>query len=423
MVLPEEVAAYILAETVRRRTSMRSIASEFFERNPELDYMKPIVRVLTLGVARNFMLLDRILQSLGYGPPSHTRQWMLARTLTYEAVKGKLKPSRARKLAPKAKINVDDILKLRGSNTKEFLRGLHGIDRLSVEYSFPRWIIEELLEAGITDLPRLLAALNSDPTRWIRVNPSIRVEELAKLLRERGIEVEADSDLPDVARVIKGESLLTKTPEYARGLYVVQDKASALVGWVAETSGGIAVDPTAGAAIKASHLAWLGARYVVAGDIKPSRLGEARRHTRRLRIDHIADIVVGDARKPYWRHANTIIIDPPCTDIGRLQYEPEVKMWLTRGDLHYYRRLQLAMLTAAIEAAEPGTTIVYSVCTLTRSETIWVVRRALEKHPEAEIVTAEPVIGEKPKQLPQAQRMLPHVHSTQGFFIAKLVKR
>ena len=422
MVLPEEIAAYILAETVRRRASMRSIAIEFFSRNPELDYMKPIVRVLTLGVARHFLLLDHILKSLGYGPPNNSRQWMLARVLVFEAVKGKLKPSRARKLAEKAGVKAEDLLRIRGSDPRDYVKGLQGVDRLSVLYSFPRWIIEELMEARIPNLPKLLEALNRDPVRWIRVKPGVNVEELKAMLGEEGVAIERDRDLPDVARVLSGESKLTSTRAYQQGLYVVQDKASALVGWVARTRG-VGVDPTAGAAIKASHLAWLGASYVVAGDLKPQRLGEARRTLNRLHIGHIVDLVVGDARKPYWRRADVVIVDPPCTDIGRLQYEPEVKMWLGRGDLHYFRRLQLAMLSAAIEAAKPGTSIVYSVCTLTRSETIWVIRRALERHPEAELVKPEPFIGEKPSQLPLAQRMLPHIHSTQGFFIAKIVVR
>jgi 16S rRNA (cytosine967-C5)-methyltransferase len=422
MVLPEEIAAYILAETVRRRASMRSIAVEFFSRNPELDYMKPIVRVLTLGVARNYILLDYILKSLGYGPPNNSRQWMLARVLVYEAVKGKLKPSRARKLADKARVKAEDMLMLKGVNPLDYVKKLQGVDRLSVLYSFPRWMIEELMEARIPDLPKLLAALNTDPTRWIRVKTGVNINTLAAELREEGVVIEPDKDLPDVARVVEGASKLTSTRAYQQGLYVVQDKASALVGWVARSEGGIAIDPTAGAAVKASHLAWLGARYVVAGDVKPQRLSEARRTVNRLKLGHLMDLAVGDARAPYWRSASVVIVDPPCTDIGRLQYEPEVKMWLTRGDLHYFRRLQLAMLSAAIEAAPRGTVIVYSVCTLTRSETVWVVRRALERNPDAEIVEPEPVIGERPPQLPKAQRMLPHVHNTQGFFIAKIVK-
>ena len=422
MVLPEEVAARILSETVRRRASLRDTAARFFARNPELDYMKPIVRVLTLGVARNYMLLDKVLESLGYGPPSHSTRWMLARTLAYEAVSGKLKPSRARKLAPRAGLDVDKILELRGAEPREFVRGLGGIERLSVLYSFPRWMVEELLGAEIPELPRLLEALNRDPVRWIRVKPGVDIEWLRGRLWSQGVEIEPDRDLPDMARIVSGDTKATRTEEYQKGLYMLQDKASALVSWVARPQGRIAVDPTAGAAVKASHMAWLGARYVVAGDVKLERIGEAKRTLGRLAVGHLVDLVAGDARQPYLRGFGVAVVDPPCSDVGRLQYEPEVKLWLTRGDVHYFRRLQLRITSAVVEAAPPGSTMVYSVCTLTRSETIWVIRRLFERHSDVEIVEPEPVLGEKPRRLPRSQRLLPHLHATQGFFIAKLAK-
>jgi len=282
--------------------------------------------------------------------------------------------------------------------------------------------VEELLEAEIPELPRLLEALNRDPVRWIRVKPGVDIGWLRERLRGQGVEIEPDRDLPDMARIVSGDSKATRTEEYQKGLYILQDKASALVSWVAGPQGRIAVDPTAGAGVKASHMAWLGARYVVAGDVKPERIGEAKRTLGRLAVGHLVDLVAGDARQPYLRGFGVADVDPPCSDVGRLQYEPEVKLWLTRGDIHYFRRLQLRIASAVVEAAPPGSTIVYSVCTLTRSETIWVIRRLLERHSDVELVEPEPVLGEKPRRLPRSQRLLPHLHATQGFFIAKLAK-
>ncbi len=420
--LPEEVAAIVLADAVYYRTSLRTVASDFFAQNPELEYMKPFIRYVTLRVARNFMLLDRALEWLGYGPPSHSRRWMLARILAYEAMFGKVKKSRLEKLAPRAGVKPEDILRLRDVRPRDLVKGVGGLDRLSILYSFPRWILEELVEARVPELPKLLEALNQDPVRWIRVKPGVNRSRLARSLREQGVVVEWDSDLPDVARIVEGASNATRTREYAEGIYVLQDKASALVSHVASPEGLVAVDTTAGGAVKASHMAWLGARYVVAGDVKASRLREALRNRDRLGVGHLLDIVQADGRSPPLRGANVILVDPPCTDIGRLQYEPEVKMWLTRGDVKYYRRLQLRLLEAAVESAGPRTTIVYSVCTLTRSETVWVLRRLLESRRDVELVEAKPVIGEQPPQLKGAQRLYPHIHMTQGFFIAKLVK-
>lgn len=424
MVLPEEVAARLLADAVYYRTTLRLVARDFFALNPQLGYLKPIVRVLTLNVARNYLLLDRVLGSLGYGPPSHSYRWMLARVLAYEAVFGKLKRGRVEKLAFKARVRAEDIiaLKQRGMRPRDFVRGLGGLDRLSVLYSFPRWMVEELVEAEHENLPRLLEALNQNPTRWIRVAPWVDRRRLEKRLKSEGVTVKWDGDLNDVAMVVEGGEKLTRTRAYREGLYAVQDKASVLVSHVAKPQGLVAGDVTCGAAVKASHMAWLGARYVLGGDVKVGRLKEARHVVRRLKVDHVVDFFVGDARRPPIRELQVYLVDPPCTDLGRLQYEPEVKMWLTRSDLKLYQRTQKQILRSVVERASRGSTIVYSVCTLTASETVKIVKGVVGETGEAEIVRAEPMLGVKAKRLPEAQWMLPHLHKTQGFFIAKIVK-
>ncbi len=425
MVLPEEIAAYILSLTVKRRTSMRSVAEEFFERNPELDYMKPIVRVLTLGVARNFMLLDHALERLGYGPPSSARYWMLARVLAYEAVFGKLKRSRVERLAPRAKLCAEDVYRLREMKPDDIVSDLRGIERLAVRYSFKRWMIEEMLAAGVRDLEALLAALNSDPVRYIRVAPGVDRTRLAERLREQGVIAEPDPHLPDIMVIVEGADKAAKTREYEEGLYTIQDKASALVVHLLEPRGYTVADYTAGAAVKASHAAWLGAKHVVANDVKPLRFTGrygARGLLYRLRLTHIIDLVVGDARKPPTRPLLRCIVDPPCTDLGRLQYEPEVKMWLTRGDLHVYSRLQRRMLEAIVGFAERNARIVYSVCTLTYREGERVVRHVLRSVDGVELVRVKPPFGDYSSKLPGAIRTYPHRHRTQGFFIAVLEK-
>ncbi len=423
VVLPEEIAAYILALTVKRRTSLRSVAEEFFERNPELDYMKPIVRVLTLGVARNYMLLDHALERMGYGPASNARRWMLARVLAYEAIFGKVKRSRVAKLAPKAGLREGDVYKMRGWSPDDIVSDLHGLDRVSVRYSFPRWMLEEMLTAGIHDLDKLLEALNRDPVRYIRVAPGVDIDRLARSLREEGVVIKRDEHLPDVARIVEGEERAAKTKAYEEGLYTIQDKASALVSHLLEPQGRVAADYTAGAAVKATHAAWLGARYVVASDVKPLRFTGrygAKGLISRLRLWHLIDLVVADGRRPATRPLTRIIVDPPCSDLGRLQYEPEVKMWLTRGDAKMYSRLQRQLLVAALNNLKRGGRLVYSVCTLTYTEGERVVKHALRNVDGVELVKVKPPFGDLAPKLPGAIRTYPHRHETQGFFIAVL---
>ncbi|MET1101664.1 MAG: RsmB/NOP family class I SAM-dependent RNA methyltransferase [Pyrodictiaceae archaeon] len=420
--MEEEVTALILAEVVRNRTNIRIVAERFFSKRPELAYMRPFVRKVGMSIARNYMLLDHVLRELGYRSQSITRL-MLARILIYEALLGKPVWRRIEKLAVKAGLKLEDVKRITSSSAEDYFKGIQGIDRLALKYSMPRWILEELLSMGVRDLDRMLSVLNRDPDyRWIRVAPGIDKDRLAEYLKSEGIEVEYDPILSDAAKVKRGLDRLSRTECYLKGCYVIQDRASILVGHVARPAGKILVDPTSGVGVKASHAVWLGARYVIASDIKLQRILDAKNFFKRLRADHIIDIVHADGRKLFLRGYEVIIVDPPCTDLGRLQVEPEIRMWLTRGDVKFYRRLQLRLLLEAAKRASKGTTIVYSVCTFTRSETVWVIRRLLEEVPYLEVVEAEPRIGLRPQGLPEAQLLLPHISESQGFFIAKLIK-
>ena len=425
VVSEEEVAARILADTVHYRTTLRKAAEEFFTKHPGLDYMRPIVRALGTGVARHFLLLDHGLSKLGYGPPSQSQKWMLARILAYEALMGKLKKSRAQRAAQKAGIRLADLEALREMGISGVVSGLSGQKRLSILYSMPQWILEEILRLEPPSPEKLLKTLNTDPARWIRISPWVDRAWLVRRLRANGVVVEPDPLLPGIARIISGAEKASRLEEHAKGFYVFQDKASSLVVYTGEPRGKTVVDVTAGPGSKITLAGWLGARHLVAGDLKPHRAVEVSKLAARTGVDHLIDVYQGDARQPPLRlkAADLVIVDPPCTDLGRLQYEPEIKMWLTRGDMAFYSRLQRTMLSRILAEAKPGARIVYSVCTITWRETVWVTRRVLEETPYASPVEPPIRIGVRVKGVPEAQLLLPHLHGTQGFSILLLEKK
>ncbi|RLF09307.1 MAG: hypothetical protein DRJ69_04910 [Thermoprotei archaeon] len=194
-----------------------------------------------------------------------------------------------------------------------------------------------------------------------------------------------------------------------------------LVGHVAYagSSSWLHMDLTAGPGNKASHLAQL-AGSCIGLEVEPRRALDIKKLARRLRI--LVDVVASDSKSPplRLREPSSLIVDPPCSNLGRLSYDPEVKLWITRRRIEELTRLQRGLLRTAVEEAPRGSLITYSACTFTKLECEGVVEEALKAG--AQPVQQEPFIGLPAPPRGLAQRMLPHVHDTAGFYIAKLVK-
>ncbi len=263
---PETAAALLLAKVETERTTLRKAAAEFFSSYPELSYLKPVVRVLTLGVARNYRLLDYALSEAGLRRPRSPFKRNLARVLAFEVTFQGVRKPRLSRVAVKAGLEEGAVHALASLDIESERRSLLKEGRADIAYSVPPWLLREINESRVPQPLLMLESFLKDPVRWLRVSiHRIRREELAKRLKARGIETAEDSDLCDVLRVVRGSGP-GATPEYKLGLYIVQDKASALVAHLARGAKTV-VDVTGGAGVKATHAAQLGCFTSLAGDV------------------------------------------------------------------------------------------------------------------------------------------------------------
>ncbi len=127
----------------------------------------------------------------------------------------------------------------------------------------------------------------------------------------------------------------------------------------------------------------------------------------------------GDVTGQYDR----VLVDAPCTGVGTLRRRPEIALRREGTDLGSFTRTQLAIATRAAEHVRPGGTLVYVVCSVLREEceevTEALVRATPSLEPAAfEEPAARAVAGDAP-----AFRLLPHVHGTDGYFVARFVRR
>lgn len=151
----------------------------------------------------------------------------------------------------------------------------------------------------------------------------------------------------------------------------VQDPSSRLVvDAVPLDPGDRVLDLCAAPGGKATGLAARGAS-VVAADIRPGRA--------RLIVDNLArssgldvTVAVADGTRPPFApdSFHAVLVDAPCSGLGALRRRPDARWRIAEADVASLARLQRDLLVAARRLVAPGGYLVYSVCTLTRAETV-----------------------------------------------------
>lgn len=155
---------------------------------------------------------------------------------------------------------------------------------------------------------------------------------------------------------------------------------------------------------------------VVAVELNEARGRELEENARRLGASNV-QVVVADGRAlpPELDGFDRALVDAPCSGLGVLNSRPDLR-WRAEP----LPELQLELLLAAAERVRPGGTVVYSVCTINADESEAVV--------DASGLEVDASLGaEWPRfrhaRRPEFLQMLPHVHGTAGFFVARLTVR
>ncbi len=166
----------------------------------------------------------------------------------------------------------------------------------------------------------------------------------------------------------------------------VQDKSSQfVVELVGATAADRVLDVCAAPGGKATGLVGAGAS-VVASDSRVGRLGLVVDNRERSAHADRLTVLAADARYlPYADDiADRVLVDAPCSGLGALRRRPDARWRIQPADVARLADLQLDLLDEAVRVLRSGGTLVYSVCTLTRAETIDVATALVAHHPELE---------------------------------------
>lgn len=299
---------------------------------------------------------------------------------------------------------------------------------ISVTQSHPRWLVRRWIERfGPAEALSLARANNEVPPLTLRIPAETDRESILALLAARGIGASAGRYSP-AAVVLKDRRPLEELAALLPYGSIVQDEASQLVGYLVDPQPGERVlDACAAPGGKTTHLAQLiGDRgEVVAVERDTSRIPRLRENVDRLRMSSVR-IVAGDAASLEGAdHFDRILLDAPCSALGVIRRNPDVRYRHTERDLAKFGRSQLALLRSLCSRLRPGGSMVYSVCSTEPEEGEEVVREFLLDHSEFSVTEGtrdflRPFLTDAGG--PPLYRMFPHLHGMDGFFAARLIR-
>ena len=302
------------------------------------------------------------------------------------------------------------------------------IEYLSVTLSHPRWLVERWLDRfGFDATERWLQFDNAPAPLTLRAN-RLRIappELVARLARDE-VAVRPGRFAPDALVVERGHP----RREADEGLFVIQDEASQLVALLAGTHPGARVlDACASPGGKTSALAasMNGSGCLVACDVRDRRMRLLRRTVEATGAANVR-LVQADLLQPLplSPHFDCVLVDAPCSGLGILRRDPDIRWRRREDDLPSLAAAQLVMLQHAAAAVAPGGRLIYATCSSEPEENESVVHAFLATAPEFVAVDLRSLETSVPTEVVDARghlRTLPHVHGLEAFFGAVLQRQ
>lgn len=298
---------------------------------------------------------------------------------------------------------------------------------IAVCHSHPRWLVERWLERhGIDETIGICRANNAIPPIAVRVNGLKMSRELAiAALAAEGITA-ATARFSQDGLILPDAAGLRASSSFQNGLIRVQDEASQLVArLLAPTPGERILDLCAGSGGKSLHLAALmqNRGQIAAVDLHRDRLRMLTAESLRLGAT-IVETHPGNATEApdSFRGAfDRVLLDAPCSGLGTLRRNPEIRWRIAPADLDKSAKLQRQLLRSAALCVRPGGRLVYTTCTVTPEENERVTADFLADHPQFSRI---PPAGIPPMLIDTDGffRTSPHHHGTDGFFGAVFIR-
>jgi 16S rRNA (cytosine967-C5)-methyltransferase len=283
--------------------------------------------------------------------------------------------------------------------------------------SVPQWTSSEI---SITE--EWLRSVQHRPRLWLRAK---RGQGRALCQKLRHCQPFGAGELADTLEY-KGFQDLFRSAEFHSGAFELQDISSQAVGLIcAPNPGETWWDSCAGEGGKLLHLSALmeNKGLIWASDRAAWRLQKLKRRSARAKVfSYRVAPWNGGPRLPTKTRFDGVLLDAPCSGVGTWQRNPQARWTTTASDIEELSQLQKSLLANTVSALKPGGRLIYSVCTLTRSETDRVADAVEKQFPEMEpLSVVNPLSHVK---LPSSRVWIwPQDFGGNGMFIAAWRKR
>jgi 16S rRNA (cytosine967-C5)-methyltransferase len=252
-----------------------------------------------------------------------------------------------------------------------------------------------------------------------------------------------------IAENTSGETNITKTPYspiglrmplrlnisrhvlFTEGKIEVQDEGSQILAHlVAPKRGMMVADFCAGAGGKTLAMGAImrNTGRLYAFDVSEKRLHSLGQRLKRSGLSNLNAQSISSENDPKLKRLNgkfdRVLVDAPCTGLGTLRRNPDLKWRQTPQDLAELTVKQGNILARAAKLTKAGGRLIYSTCSLLSDENEQIAESFLASHPDYQLLNAAEILRQQQIDLDTGKylKLLPHLHNTDGFFAAVFEK-
>jgi 16S rRNA (cytosine967-C5)-methyltransferase len=305
------------------------------------------------------------------------------------------------------------------------------VEHLSIVTSHPRWLIRRWIKRfGYDESARLAQKNNEIPPHTLRMADAAQREQALTILKDKGVSSRLTHYSPS-GIIVEGPISFAELEELLPFPFFVQDEASQLISFLLDPRPGERVlDACAAPGGKATHMAQLmkGTGEITAVEVEEKRIPRIQNNIARLGI-HCIKVLLGDVRDMDKLAGcgdclfDRILLDAPCSALGVVRRNPDVKYRQTANDLIRLRKNQADLLRSVSRYLRVGGIMVYSVCSTEPEEGEEVLRAFLQDNRTFSIIEGDYDFLKR-FEITYSEgafyRTFPHKDEMDGFFAARL---